>query len=317
MKMSTRNEMIERAGRVAVLFGGASAERDISLKSGREVIASLVGMGIEVVEIDAGLDLAARVLDARPDRVFNILHGRGGEDGVVQGLLTSMGIPYTGSGVLASALAMDKLRSKLLSRQMGLPTADFEILTSATDWDSLQEKFGRVVVKPASEGSSIGMSITDLGDELETAYHEAARFDPVVLGERYIDGDEYTVTVLGEEVLPAIQLQTDRQFYDYAAKYVSNDTRYLCPVDLGSDALNYLNNLTSAAFNALGCEGWGRVDAMRDRQGQFYLLEVNTVPGMTDHSLVPMAARQAGIEFEDLLLRILFAKRDASNGEEE
>ena len=291
-----------------MLMGGDSAEREISLLSGQRVMQALDAAGFNVAPIDAADNLVGQLQSIKPTRVFNILHGRGGEDGIVQGLLRSMGIPFTGSDVLASALAMDKLRSKLLWQQLGLQTAGFVTLDDHSDWSSIIKTFGRVVVKPVNEGSSIGMSIAANPGELQQAFETARQYDRAILAERYINGDEYTVPVLQQLPLPAIQLQTDREFYDFDAKYVANDTRYICPVDLPEGEMEALNELVLRAFNSLGCEGWGRVDLMRDHDGEFYLLEVNTIPGMTDHSLVPMAARQAGISFEDLLLQILFAK---------
>ena len=296
------------AGRVAVLMGGRSAEREISLLSGNTVLSGLQEIGLDAIAIDAGPDLPEQLRDVKPTRVFNILHGRGGEDGVVQGLLKSMGIPFTGRDVLASALPMDNLTSKMIWRQLGLPTADFEVLDPQSDWQGVIDRFGVVVVKPVNEGSSLGMNIAGSVDRLREAYETASRYDQTVMAERYIDGEEYTVAILQQDVLPAIQLKTDREFYDFDAKYVANDTNYLCPVSLQQEELSELNRLAMSAFSSLGCEGWGRVDLMRDQAGQVNLLEVNTVPGMTDHSLVPMAARQAGITLEDLLLRILFAK---------
>jgi len=296
------------AGKVAVLYGGTSAEREISLLSGQAVISGLRSAGVQVVPVDVGRELVPQLLEIRPDRVFNMLHGRGGEDGVVQGLLETLRIPYSGSGVLGSALSMDKMKSKLLWQGLGISTAQFVMLESGSDWAALSRQYGRLVVKPVNEGSSIGMTITDSAAELEGAYLEARKFDSVVLAERYIDGEEFTVSILGKQVLPAIQLGTDNKFYDFNAKYIADDTRYLCPVELETQALEQLNRLAMEAFNSLGCLGWGRVDIMRDKQGCFYVLEVNTVPGMTSHSLVPMAAKAAGLSFEELLMNILFAK---------
>jgi len=308
MESNERAELVSRAGLVAVLVGGDSAEREISLLSGQRVLEALKSVGLDAVSIDASDNLVEQLRSVKPARVFNMLHGRGGEDGTVQGLLKFMGIPFTGSDVLASALAMDKLKSKLLWQQLGLQTAEFVTLDSHSNWSSIVESLGTVVVKPVNEGSSIGMSIASNPEQLQQAYEQARRYDQTILAERYIDGDEYTVPILQQLPLPAIQLQTDREFYDFDAKYVVNDTRYICPVELSDDEIETLNKLALGAFNSLGCEGWGRVDLMRNQDGEFYLLEVNTIPGMTDHSLVPMAARQAGISFEDLLLQILFAK---------
>jgi len=308
MESNERAELVSRAGLVAVLVGGDSAEREISLLSGQRVLEALKSVGLDAVSIDASDNLVEQLRSVKPARVFNMLHGRGGEDGTVQGLLKFMGIPFTGSDVLASALAMDKLKSKLLWQQLGLQTAEFVTLDSHSNWSSIVESLGTVVVKPVNEGSSIGMSIASNPEQLQQAYEQARRYDQTILAERYIDGDEYTVPILQQLPLPAIQLQTDREFYDFDAKYVVNDTRYICPVELSDDEMETLNKLALGAFHSLGCEGWGRVDLMRNQDGEFYLLEVNTIPGMTDHSLVPMAARQAGISFEDLLLQILFAK---------
>ena len=307
MENSEKQRLIDSAGLVAVLMGGDSAEREISMLSGERVLSALASAGLDVVALDAADGLVEKLQSLKPDRVFNILHGRGGEDGRVQGLLRFMDIPFTGSDVLASALAMDKLRSKLLWQQLGLRTADFVTLDDHSDW-TIIESLGKVVVKPVNEGSSIGMSIANDTRELKSAYEKAREFDRTILAERYIEGYEYTVPVLQQLPLPAIQLKTDREFYDFDAKYLADDTHYICPVDLSDTELQQLNSLAIDAFNSLGCEGWGRVDLMRDQSGNFNLLEVNTIPGMTDHSLVPMAAEQAGISFEDLLLQILFAK---------
>lgn len=301
-------QLAAKAGKVAVLYGGTSAEREISLLSGQAVVTGLRNAGVHVVPVDVGRDVVAQLLEIKPDRVFNMLHGRGGEDGVAQGLLETLGIPYSGSGVLGSALSMDKMRSKLLWQGLGISTAQFVMLESGSDWGALNRQYGKLVVKPVNEGSSLGMTITDSAAELEGAYLEARKFDSVVLAEKYIDGEEYTVSILGSQVLPAIQLGTDNRFYDYNAKYIAEDTRYLCPVELEPQVLEQLNRLALDAFISLGCQGWGRVDIMRDRQGCFYVLEVNTVPGMTSHSLVPMAAKAAGFSFEELVINILFAK---------
>ena len=302
------NELVKELGRVAVLYGGLSAEREISLLSGQAVITALQKIGVEVVPVDVGKDLPQRLLEIRPTRVFNILHGRGGEDGVVQALLEGLGIPYTGSNVLASALSMDKVKSKLLWKSLGISTAEFVMLDEQSDFPALSKKYGRLVVKPVNEGSSIGMTIAGTGSELQQAFAEARKYDRSVMAERYIDGQEFTVTILGDRVLPAIQLGTDHGFYDFNAKYIAEDTRYICPVDLPAAKLQELNALALSAFSSLGCEGWGRVDIMCDQGGTFYVLEVNTVPGMTSHSLVPMAAKAAGMSFTDLLLEILLAK---------
>lgn len=301
----TDKDSIASFGRVAVVMGGNSAEREVSLKSGQAVLAGLLASGVDAVAIDAAHNLTQQLQEQGIDRVFNVLHGRGGEDGTLQGLLEFMGIPYTGSGVLASALSMDKVRTKVFWQQAGLPTPSFSMLTDDTDFADLVVRLGTVVVKPVREGSSIGMSIVDSADALREAYEKARAYDSEVMGEQYIKGGEFTVSILGDEVLPAIELQTKHQFYDYDAKYIANDTRYLCPAPLDADATARLQALSLQAFRALGCEGWGRVDLMRDADGKFWLLEVNTVPGMTDHSLVPMAAKARGLDFNTLLLKVL------------
>jgi D-alanine-D-alanine ligase len=308
MSSLNKDQLITAAGKVAVLMGGTSAEREISLLGGKLVLESLTDAGFHAVGIDAGADLIKQIQQLKPDLVFNMLHGRGGEDGTVQGLLQYLDIPFTGSGVLGSALSMDKLKTKQIWKNLGLATADFEVLSIRSDWQAVIGRLGPVVVKPVNEGSSIGMSIATDAAELEEAFQLASKFDSSILAEQFIDGDEYTVAILQQLALPAIGLKTDRAFYDFDAKYIATDTEYICPVGLSADLLNKLNTLSVSAFNSLGCEGWGRVDVIRNRQGEFLLLEVNTVPGMTDHSLVPMAARQAGISFEDLLLQIMFAK---------
>ena len=237
---------------------------------------------------------------------FIALHGPGGEDGTIQGALAALGVSYTGSGVLASALAMDKWRCKQLWRGLSLPTPPSALLSPASDWDEVMRVLGeRVIVKPAHEGSSIGMSVVDGAEQLERAYHTAAGFDALVFAESWVEGGEYTVSLLADEVLPVIKLETDHSFYDFDAKYLANDTRYLIPCGLSATQDEQLQALALAAYQSLGCHGWGRVDALQDAAGGFQLLEVNTIPGMTDHSLVPMAAKAAGYSFDELVLRIL------------
>ena len=293
-------------GKVAVLLGGKSAEREVSLKSGAMVLAALRSRGIDARPFDPaerGLDA---LIDERFDRVFVALHGRFGEDGTVQGILEWLGIPYTGSGVLASALAMDKLRTKRLWAAAGLPTPAYELLAPGTNFRIVARTLGLpLMVKPASEGSSIGMSKVREAARVEAAYACAAKYDPVVIAEQFIDGMELTCVILGERALPLIRLETPRDFYDYEAKYVADDTRYLIPCGLKPKKEQDLQELCLAAFRALGCRGWGRVDLMLNRRGRAFLLEVNTSPGMTDHSLVPMAARAVGLSYEDLCVRIL------------
>ena len=294
-------------GRVAVLYGGSSAEREISLKSGRAVHAALTGAGVDAHLLDpAEAGVLQRLETEGYDRAFIALHGRGGEDGVMQGALETLGLPYTGSGVLGSALGMDKIRTKQIWQSAGIPTPEFAVVSDAGQLDRVQAGLTfPVIVKPAHEGSSLGMTRVEAPEALPTAWREAARFDPEVLIERWIEGGEYTAALLGEDALPLIRLETPRSFYDYAAKYSANDTRYLCPCGLPAAQERELQVQSQQAFAAVAASGWGRVDLMLDGQGQPWFIEVNTVPGMTDHSLVPMAARQAGIDFTRLVLRIL------------
>jgi len=295
-------------GKVAVFLGGKSAEREVSLKSGGMVLNALRSRGVDALPFDP----AERGLDAligeRFERAFIVLHGRFGEDGTVQGVLEWLGIPYTGSGVLASALAMDKLRAKLLWHAEGLPTPPYAVLTKDSDLRTVARKLGvPLMVKPASEGSSIGMSKVRSAAGLDEAYALAANYDHVVIAEKFIDGTELTAGILGDQVLPLIKIETPRNFYDYEAKYIADDTRYIVPCGLSAARERDMQALCLKAFRALGCRGWGRVDLMLNRQGRPFVLEVNTVPGMTDHSLVPKAARAVGMSYEDLCLRILEA----------
>jgi len=293
-------------GKVAVLFGGSSAEREVSLKSGAMVLAALRAKGVDAHAFDPAERGLAALIGERYARAFIALHGRFGEDGTLQGALEWLGIPYTGSGVLASALAMDKLRTKHLWRAEGLPTPPFELLRGDTDLKAVAGRLGvPLMVKPASEGSSVGMSKVKRVDALDEAYALAANYDRVVIAEKFVDGIELTAAILGDEALPLIRLETPRDFYDYTAKYVSDDTRYIVPCGLPGEKEREIQALCLAAFRAVGCRGWGRVDLMLDRAGSPYLLEVNTSPGMTDHSLVPMAARATGMSYEDLCLKIL------------
>lgn len=288
---------------IAVLLGGTSAERDVSLMSGETVINALGDLGAQARPLDpADADWWQALQGA--DLAFIALHGPGGEDGTIQGALETFSIPYTGSGVLASALAMDKLRSKRLWRGIGLPTAEFEELSSESDWEAIIESLGACFVKPATGGSSIGTAGVDSAADLEVAWREASRYGERVIAERLIQGPEYTVAVLGEQALPTIRVESDNEFYDYEAKYLSDDTRYLCPCGLKDSEEAELAALALQAFTSLGCQVWGRVDFMRDSAGDFQVLEVNTVPGMTSHSLVPMAARAEGIELPELVGRI-------------
>lgn len=297
---------VKAFGRVAVLYGGRSAEREVSLNSGAAVLKALQAAGVDAFGIDVGDDVLQRLCEQQIDRAFIVLHGRGGEDGTVQGLLECAGIPYTGSGVLASALAMDKLRTKQVWHSIGLPTPRHATLSSEADCQQAAQDLGfPLIVKPVNEGSSIGMAKVDDLAALLVAWQAAREFDSQVLVEQWITGPEFTVAMLGDQVLPPIRLATNNAFYDYEAKYLSNDTQYQIPCGLAAEKEAELRELTARACQALGVTGWGRADVMQDSQGKFWLLEVNTVPGMTDHSLVPMAAQAAGLDFTQLVLSIL------------
>lgn len=293
-------------GKVAVLMGGQSAERTISLESGRAVTTALNNAGVNAHEIDFGKETFNRLVNDDFDRVFIALHGRGGEDGTIQGALETIGMPYTGSGVLGSALAMDKIRSKSLWRDVGLSTPAAVELSETSHWDQIAEQIGLpIMVKPVREGSSIGASKVSETKDLSAAWSQANKFDGRVMAESWIDGDEYTVPVLNDIVLPVIKLETSRDFYDYKAKYEDNDTKYICPCGLDEIFEKRLGELSLKACQRLGVSGWARVDIMVDDTNLPWLIEVNTVPGMTSHSLVPMAAKQAGISFEQLVVQIL------------
>lgn len=298
-------------GRVAVLLGGTSSEREVSLDSGRNVLEALRARGVDAVAVDGIPALAQALVDKRFDRVFNVLHGHngGGEDGIVQGLMDAFGVPYTGSNVLGSALSMDKIRTKQVWLSLGLPTPRYARLAagaSAAEVHAAARQIGLpVIVKPANEGSSVGVSRVFDQAQLEEAVTLAARYDGALLMEQMIEGDELTVAILGDVALPSIRIVPKGQWYDYNAKYIADDTQYLCP-GLDGEAEAQLAQLALDAFRAAGCRGWGRVDVMRDRaSGQLYLLEANTAPGMTSHSLVPKAAGQLGIGFEELVWRVL------------
>lgn len=293
-------------GRVAVMMGGSAAERGVSLKSGAAVYEALTCKGVDVIAIDVTGSPIEALAGLKIDRVFNIIHGRGGEDGVLQGVLEVLGIPYTGSGVMASALTMDKLRTKLCWQGFGLVTPKWCLLEDEADLDGCIEKLGfPVIVKPAQEGSSIGMSKAGNRDELQKALIVAEKYRCDVYAEAWVTGKEYTVAVLDGEALPVIRLETPNAFYDYEAKYQATTTQYHCPCGLSPDQEQSLKELAVTACKVVGVKGWGRVDVFIDDLGQYQLIEVNTVPGMTDHSLVPMAARQAGIDFNELVWRIL------------
>jgi len=306
VKLPITEAFKKQLGRVGVLLGGTSSEREVSLQSGAAVVAALAEAGIEHVAIDVGDNAITDIQAAKIDRAFLALHGAGGEDGRIQAVLEYLHIPFTGSGVQASALAMDKLRTKQLWRGVNLSTPDFAVLSSNTDWQSTLASLGNeAMVKPAHEGSSIGMARVKTAQELEEAYANAAQYDGSVIAERLIVGSEFTVAIVDGEALPPIKLETDHAFYDFNAKYIADDTRYICPCGLSAEKETELKNLALDAFNAVGCNGWGRVDVMADKALNFYLLEVNTAPGMTSHSLVPMAAKVRGLTFSELVLTIL------------
>lgn len=300
----------DKYGKVAVMMGGNSAEREVSLKSGRAVLNALISLGIDAQPFDPAQQPLHQLTREQFARVFIALHGRGGEDGSMQGALQTLQLPYTGSGILGCALAMDKVRSKQIWQALGLPVAEsFSVLPGQLhnlDCEAmLQQLGGRVIVKPANEGSSIGMSVAQSAAQLQQALSDAFKYDQQVLVERWIVGKEYTVALVAEQALPVIRLQTSHEFYDFAAKYQADDTQYHCPAGLSEAAEQQLQTLALQAFQALGCSAWGRVDVMRDEQGNWYVLEANAVPGMTEKSLVPMAAQAQGDEFAVLVEKIL------------
>ena len=305
--MSMPGTDVTRFGKVAVLYGGDSAEREVSLASGECVLTALLNAGVDAHGIDKGADVLDRLRDGGFDRVFIVLHGRGGEDGTLQGALDVIAMPYTGSGVLGSALAMDKHRCKLVWRALGIPTPDFHVVRGEDDLDAALAAVGfPAFVKPVHEGSSIGMTPVHDDEALHRAWFEAARHDAEVLVERLIEGPEYTASILGREVLPLIRLEPARTFYDYEAKYADDaGTRYHCPCGLDAGSEQALRQLSLDAFESVGASGWGRVDLLCDAHGAPWFIDVNTAPGMTSHSLVPMAAAAAGMSFEALVVRIL------------
>jgi len=291
-------------GKVAVLFGGTSAEREVSLVSGARVLAALQGQGIDAHPFDPATQPLAALKGY--DRAFIALHGRHGEDGTIQGALELMGIPYTGSGVMASALGMDKFRTKLLWRAAGLPVPDHVLLDAAADFAAVERSLGLpLFVKPVHEGSSIGISKVKVPGTLAAAYADAAKYDALVLAEEGILGGEYTVGIVGDEALPIIKIEPATEWYDYEAKYHRDDTRYLCPCGLPAAREEEIRQQALEAFRLIGGRGWGRVDFLLDEAGRHFFLEVNTAPGMTDHSLVPMAARVAGLDYPALVRRVL------------
>jgi D-alanine-D-alanine ligase len=293
-------------GKVAVMLGGHSSEREISLLTGQAVLTALVKKGVDAHAVDPRDVALSSLLDQRFDRVWIALHGPGGEDGTLQGALECLGLPYTGSGVLGSAVCMDKVRTKRLAAAVGISTAEFMVLRGPADFDTALTRLGLpMFVKPATQGSSVGISKVERAGDLAAAYAAAAATDDVVLAEAFIPGAEYTVGVLHGKALPSIRIATPKTFYDYEAKYLRSDTVYECPSGLSAETERHLGALALGAFAAVGAEGWGRVDFMMDATGRPLLLEINTVPGMTDHSLVPMAARASGIDFETLVWRVL------------
>ena len=301
----TRIADAKQFGRVAVVMGGNSAEREVSLNSGRNVLDALKRRGVDAHGIDGIPALLDALRAGHFARVFNILHGRGGEDGVLQGALQSLGVPYTGSNVLGSALSMDKIRTKQVWESIGLPTPRYVRFANGGDIASaIADVELPVVVKPSHEGSSVGITRVRKEQDIHDAIRLAARYDGELVIEQLIEGDEYTVSILGGAALPSIKIVPATEFYDYHAKYVSDDTKYICP-GLDEAGEEEIQILALRAFNAVGCSGWGRVDLMRDRDGKFLLLEANTTPGMTSHSLVPKAAAAVGIDFDELCWRIL------------
>lgn len=303
------HKLVDKLGKVAVLLGGRSGEREVSLKSGQAVLAALLRQGVDAEAFDP----AQRPLHELGDfnRAFNTLHGRYGEDGTIQGVMELMDIPYTGSGVMASSLGMDKWRTKLLWRVLDIKTPDFEMVDAQSDFAAIEQKLGLpLFVKPANEGSSIGISKVKQKSGLKAAYQLAAQADPLVIAEKFIGGGEYTVGILqdaelGLIALPIVRIVPKNEFYDYEAKYLRDDTEYRCPCGLTAEKEQKIKQEALQAFRAIGCSGWGRVDFLMDEAGNHYFLEVNTSPGMTDHSLVPMAAKAAGMSFDELVMKIL------------
>lgn len=292
--------------KVAVLMGGWSAEREVSLNSGQAVLDALLRQGVNAIGIDVDQNICERLKQEQVSHVFNMMHGRGGEDGVIQGVLDVLKIPYTGSGVLGSALSMDKMRCKQLWLGLSLPTPEYQILQTEQDCEDAIQTLGLpLMIKPVLEGSSIGISKVKSQQEMLPAWKLAQACGGAIMAEKFIQGEEYTATIIGDHVLPMIRLETHNDFYDYQAKYISNDTRYICPCGLSEEAEAQLGELMKQAFDAVMAKNWGRVDFMIDQHNKPWLIEVNTVPGMTDHSLVPMAARQAGYSFDELVMNIL------------
>lgn len=302
-------------GKIAVLMGGTSAERAVSLKSGQAVYTALQQSGADVIAIDVQAHAIEQLTNVDFDVAFIALHGRGGEDGTIQGVLEWLNKPYTGSGVMASALAMDKWRTKLIWQAAGLPTPKAFLLNENSDWSQLiSELNADAIVKPAREGSSIGMRKVHTAEELQNSFDFAREYDGLVLAESWVKGAEFTVAIVDGKALPAIQLKTSHAFYDYDAKYQANDTQYLLPCGLSAEKEQELQQLALKAFDVIGGQGWGRIDVMQDQNEQFWLLEANTSPGMTDHSLVPMAAAAVGMSFSELVVHLLTEARERIRG---
>lgn len=302
-------------GKVAVMFGGDSAEREVSLNSGNAVLAALLRQNVNAIAFDPAQRPLTDLISEKVDRVLIMLHGRGGEDGSMQGALQLLKIPYTGTPVLGSALAMDKIHTKQVWQSLGLPTAKYEIADKrrfeAGKCSAIMDKLGNeVMVKPAREGSSIGMARVTSAEQLENAIQDAFNYDNQVLLEQYIKGPEFTVSVIQGQALPSIRMSTPHTFYDYAAKYQDDTTEYFCPSGLSDEQEAHLAQLSTQAFDSISGSGWGRIDVMQDGDGHFYLLEANTVPGMTEKSLVPKAAKVAGLSFDELVLAILATSFD-------
>ena len=310
MKPINKKDLLAKIGHVVVLRGGVSSEREISLASGAAVFAGLQRLGAQVSEIDVAHNVIEQLVELKPDLAFIALHGQNGEDGVIQGLLEVMGISYTGSGVLSSALAMNKIVSKQVWRQRELKTPDYELLNAHSDWEKVIEKLHKVVVKPVSGGSSLGISMTRSSTELKSYYEEALDYGSEVFAEQCIEGVEFSTGVLGDEIFPTLQLETSRQFFDYEAKYIDSNTKIICPPKLSGNELDELEDLVSQAYKSLKCKGLARVDVMRESGGDFYLLELNTIPGLTEHSFVPSAMKAVGVDYDDMLLKILQNEMD-------
>ena len=305
MKPINKKDLIAKLGHIVVLKGGISSEREISLSSGSAVFAGLQRLGFQVSEIDVSYDVIERLQELKPDFAFITLHGEKGEDGVIQGLLETMEVNYSGSDVLSSALAMNKVVSKQVWSDLGLNTPEYELLNDRSDWERVIKKLKKVVVKPVGGGSSLGISMTNNPNELESYYKNALCFGSEVFAERCIDGVEYSTGVIGDDVLPTLQLETPRKFFDYEAKYIDSQTKMIYPPNLNGDKLSELENLIRSAYKGLKCKGLARVDVIQEADGDFFLLELNTIPGMTNHSFVPSAMKASGLGYDEMLLKIL------------